>query len=197
MVHGPWTILNTGSTSHRRQAVPFACAKPWDAIVLPLSPLTPPWFLEVVFPYRWVPLPCCCFMLSFFPNWSYFDFWYSWMKMDERNRSFQWNNMAMENQTLEVVFEETPHPTCRMTIPSVFVGGVCVCVMLWKQSSETPSNTWNLEDFEHLHWFTKKMMVVQKIIPFLHSPFMKKTTEKKKGSSNGKTFVTVESKRQL
>lgn len=59
MVNGPWTILNTGSTSHRRQAVPFASAEPWDAIVLPLSPLTPPWFLDVVFPYRWVPLPCC------------------------------------------------------------------------------------------------------------------------------------------
>lgn len=109
------------------------------------------------------------FMLSFFPNWSYFDFWYSWTKMDERNRSFQWHNMAMENQTLEVVFAETPYPTCRMTIPSVFLVAF-VCVMLWKQSSETHWNTWNLEDFEHLLWFTKKNDGCSKIIPFLHSP---------------------------
>lgn len=109
------------------------------------------------------------FMLSFFPNWSYFDFWYSWTKMDERNRSFQWHNMAMENQTLEVVFAETPYPTCRMTIPSVFLVAF-VCVMLWKQSSETHWNTWNLEDVEHLLWFTKKNDGCSKIIPFLHSP---------------------------
>ena len=161
--HGPWTILNTGSTSHRRQAAPFACAEPWDAIVLPLSPLTPPCFLDVVFPYRWYRrlslwLLCCLF----FPNWSYFDFWYSWMKMDERNRSFQWHNMAMENQTLEVVFEETPYPTCRMTIPSVFlVVFVCVCnvveTVIWNTLEHLkPGRFWTLAlIYKKRWWFFK------------------------------------------
>ena len=171
--HGPWTILNTGSTSHRRQAAPFACAEPWDAIVLPLSPLTPPWFLEVVFPYRWYRRLSlwllCCLLFPTGPILIFGIVEWKWMKETDPSSDITCGQSNLGGGFWRNPLSRMPHDH-----PFGFCWWcLCVCAMLWKQSSETPWNTWNLEDFEHLLWFTKKENDgFSKIIPFLHSPFI-------------------------